>query len=421
MKTFPLTVQQALYIDSLARVRGFVSGRGAGKSTIACYDMIRRAKPGRHYLIAAPTYKMLEDSTYLSFCQVAKQIDCPFVLHKAEFRATLWNGANVLFRSADNPEKLRGPNLSGAILDEASIMSREAYEIVLACLRQGGEMGWLGLCFTPKGRLHFTYEIFHSGSPHTYLVQARTLDNPFLAQEFYETVKSQYSGLRARQELEGEFVDVSGAEWPAEYFAKLEYFDSWPSMDQFTVKTIALDPSKGKGQDKPRQLKPGQDASRHRDYSAFVLLARDKQGKLWIECDADNRRDITTIIRDGIDLFRRFPCDGFGIETNQFASMMLTEFERLSREDKIVMPLYSMVNTENKELRIRRITPYLAQGLFKFRANRGTYQLIEELRAWPESEHDDRADSLEMSIRLAVELWNGKQAQGATTLATRGR
>src|SRR5262245_44564014 len=114
-------------------------------------------------------------------------------------RATLpSSGAEVLFRSADDPEHLRGPNLSGCALDEASLMDRSAYDVMIGRLRQGGG-GFLRAAMTPKGRVHWTYEVFATGRPDTAMVQARSSDNPFLPEGFVERVRRQYTSAQAAQ------------------------------------------------------------------------------------------------------------------------------------------------------------------------------------------------------------------------------
>src|ERR1700733_6988669 len=94
---------QAEFIHSPAVYRGFVGGRGAGKSFIGSYDLIRRAKPGRLYMVVAPTYGVLKDASYRSFIEHAKMLRVIKRINNGDLRALLGNGAEVLFRSADNP------------------------------------------------------------------------------------------------------------------------------------------------------------------------------------------------------------------------------------------------------------------------------------------------------------------------------
>ena len=100
-------------------------------------------------------------------------------------------------------------------------------------------------------------------------------------------------------------------EWPEAYFDETIWFDDWPQ--QLVVKTMALDPSKGSD-------------ARRGDYSALVMLGVDRQGMLYVEADLA-RRPTPQIVADGVELFRRFRPDVFGVEANQFQDLLADEFE----------------------------------------------------------------------------------------------
>lgn len=209
---------QQAFLDSPAVYRGFVGGRGAGKSFVGALDLLLRAKPQRLYGVYAPTYPMLRDSSWRSLLACGRRLKFLREINRSELRVTLGNGAEVLFRSVDDPERARGPNLSGAWLDEASLMAPEAYTIIIACLREGGEQGWLSATFTPKGKLHWTYDVFGTGRPNSALFTARTIDNPFLPAAFAETLRAQYPSQFAAQELDGAFLDPQGTVFRREWF-----------------------------------------------------------------------------------------------------------------------------------------------------------------------------------------------------------
>jgi predicted phage terminase large subunit-like protein len=177
--------------------------------------------------VVAPTYPMLRDATFRTFRALADALGqwLPGGWRRTDFvvecRAGDGRGtAEVLFRSADDPDRLRGPNLSGVWLDEASLTPPEVYEVLLGRLRESGAMGWMTATFTPKGKGHWTYEVFGRGTdnPDAALVHCRTADNPFLAQEFVDVTARQFGGLRALQELEGLFVDPAGAVFRRDWF-----------------------------------------------------------------------------------------------------------------------------------------------------------------------------------------------------------
>jgi len=220
-----LDFHQAQYdfLQSNAIFRAFTGGIGSGKSFAGSYDIIRRAKRDRLYLVMAPTYSMLSDATFRSFKALATDLDLiADIKPSAPPFIKLRTGAEVIFRSADDPEKLRGPNLSGIWMDEASLMMQEAFTIAIGRLREGGEQGWLTATFTPKGRLHWTFETFATGKENTAIFRARTSDNPFLPAEFTPTVRGQYTSTLAAQELEGEFIDSGGMMFKRYWFGMVD-------------------------------------------------------------------------------------------------------------------------------------------------------------------------------------------------------
>lgn len=113
-KTIRLHRAQIEYRKSTALYRGYVGGRGSGKSWVGAYDLIRRAQRDRLYMVGAPTYQMLSDSTFRTFCGIARDLGVLTAdgIRRSPPGATLTTGAEILFRSADDPERFRGPNLS---------------------------------------------------------------------------------------------------------------------------------------------------------------------------------------------------------------------------------------------------------------------------------------------------------------------
>ncbi|MCC6446808.1 MAG: phage terminase large subunit [Armatimonadetes bacterium] len=210
---------QWAFRQSAALYRGFVGGRGAGKSFVGAYDLLRRAKPLRLYGVYAPTYRMLKDATLRTFLSLARHLRFLRSYHKGDMVAVLGNGSEVFFRSVDDPEGARGPNISGAWVDEASLCPAEAFQIIIAALREAGEQGWFAATFTPKGKSHWTYPTLGTGRPDTALFHAKTSDNPFLPPQFYAAVRSQYTSEYAAQELDGQFIELKGNLCQREWFA----------------------------------------------------------------------------------------------------------------------------------------------------------------------------------------------------------
>jgi len=410
-RTIRLHRVQSEFRHSPALFRGFVGGRGSGKSWAGAYDLIRRARPGRTYMVASPTGVLLGDTTFPTFKSIATDLgvwgECKLTPYPSVTLLLEGGEATVRFRTAEDPERMRGPNLSGVWLDETSLMPEAAYTIAIACLREGGRQGWLSATFTPRGPFHWTYEVFAKGRADTAIFHARTGQNPFNPAGFEETLAKQYGPLYARQELGGEFVETEGAEWPAAWFPETLWFHTWPA--DVTFRVMALDPSKGS-------------AARDGDYSAFVTAARDGKGVWWVEADLDNRRPTSQIVADALALASRFeaetggPLDGFGCESDQFQELLADQIRAASRAAGVQLPLYAMrTGGVPKEVRIRRLTPYLSSGLFRFRETPGTRLLAQQLQTFPVGAHDDGCDALEYAMRLAAHLLNGRERRRQAT------
>ncbi len=180
-----------------------------------------------------------------------------------------------------------------------------------------------------------------------------------------------------------------GTEWPDSYFGPRIWFEEWPR--EWLCKTLALDPSKGVD-------------SRHGDFSAFVMLMVGHDGVLYF--DAEMARWNTSQITDvALDVYQRFRPDWFGVEVNQFQQLLADQFLQRAAERRMLLPLCTVENYINKQIRIRRLTPYLAQGRARFKGDSpGARLLVEQLRDFPLADHDDGPDAAEVSVRLANQL-----------------
>ena len=155
---------------------------------------------------------------------------------------------------------------------------------------------------------------------------------------------------------------------------------------------MALDPSKGSD-------------ARRGDYSALVMLGVDRQGMLYVEADLA-RRPTPQIVADGVELFRRFRPDVFGVEANQFQDLLAGEFEAEFRRQGILARGPGRSKTARTSWSASagwaRICP--ARRL-RFKSDSpGTRLLVEQLQEFPIGDHDDGPDAAEMAVRLAAEL-----------------
>jgi predicted phage terminase large subunit-like protein len=376
--TVPLHRTQHEFCHSDALYRGFVGGRGTGKSFVGAYDLLRRAKPGRLYGVYAPTYAMLKDTALRSLLAIGEQLRFIREVNKADMRVTLGNRAEIILRSVDDPERARGPNLSGAWLEEASLMEEEAYSIIIACLREGGEAGWLSATFTPKGRQHWTYRVFGLGSPGAALFHARTIDNPFLPPDFEAAVRAQYTEQFAQQELEGEFIDLQGTLFQRQWFRMVERAPDGLSWTRYW--------------DLAASTKTGG------DYTTSAAVALGSDGTLYIRDMVrgrwewpDAKRIIMTTMLADVSVVH-------GIEE---ALHGLAAVQELAREPSLAHCTVRGITVDKDKF--SRALPWAA------RAERGqvalvrgpwTEEFLAEVIAFPLGVHDDQVDTISGGVQM---------------------
>jgi predicted phage terminase large subunit-like protein len=217
-------------------------------------------------------------------------------------------------------------------------------------------------------------------------------------EDLYTLMQTRVEGGRTafEREKQGSPIDPDVCEWPEIYFADHIWFDEWPS--NLVIRAIALDPSKGRD-------------AQHGDYSAYVLLGFDRDGTVYVEADLA-RRPTPQMVADGVALCRRFRPDGFGVEANQFQELLCYEFAReFKRQGMEYIVPAAIHNTVKKQVRIRRLGPYLSRRQMRFLSRSASTQLlVDQLRDFPAGAHDDGPDALEMALRLAEEVWHGRNS-----------
>lgn len=208
MSDIELSSQQMRFLQCQDRFTAFIGGIGSGKTYAGCVkDLVYAAKPRTLGLVVAPTYPMLQDATLRTFKELAG--DAIIQFNKSDLIMTIRGGGEILFRSADNPDRLRGPNLHWAHMDEGALCPPGTWEIIIGRLRADGKAGPCWITTTPNGRNW----LYHRRSDMT-IFRSRTQDNPYLAGEFIKSLENAYTGEFARQELEGEFISLEGLVYP---------------------------------------------------------------------------------------------------------------------------------------------------------------------------------------------------------------
>lgn len=204
------------------------------------------------------------------------------------------------------------------------------------------------------------------------------------------------------------------SEWDAKLFEDDKFFipdAEWPTQvkiatsatEEFVGGVIAVDPSKGK-------------ESKKGDYSFITYLGRTNARRVLGDCWA-GRVSAEVLIDNIMDMAKKHKPQWIVGETNSFANLILEALtKRLAREGLAHIRVIPVEQRENKDLRIRRLGPIIASGGWKFRLNNYTRLLQQQLRLFPNSQHDDGPDSAELALRYLVQLINSRYNKQTTVL-----
>ncbi len=212
----PLPSQQ-LFHKSEARFKGFSGPIGSGKSQALCHEAIRLAhiNAGRTGLIGAPTYPMLRDATQSALFEILEVNRIPFLLNKSENTVVLKETrSQILFRSMDEYERLRGTNIAWFGLDELTYTHEEAWLRLEGRLRDAKARRLCGFAvWTPKG-YDWVYRRFIDGAGSRYeVIRARAFENRHILQtipDYYDRLRQSYDEKFYLQEVMGEYLNSGG-------------------------------------------------------------------------------------------------------------------------------------------------------------------------------------------------------------------
>ena len=329
-------------------------------------------------MCVSPTYTMLRDSTLSCFLELTRTGNVLRTFNKSDMTATLINGTTVLFRSSDEPDRLRGVNLSWFHLDEGGLCSEDTWKILIARLRLSPGRAWV--TSTPRGFQNWLYEVFvKHATPDYEVIHSRTHDNVFLPENFIERLESNYTSGWRDQELEGLFCELEGALFQRSWFKTVNHAPD--ALQWFRFWDLAA----------------SQKTTADFTSSACVALSKDS-GDVYIRDVIKLKQEWPTIRKLIISTAENEPGVAVGIES---ALHGLVAVQELRREP-------AMVNTELRSIsvhkdKVSRALPLAARaedGKVKLVDGPWIRDFLDELSSFPNGNHDDQVDSASGALAM---------------------
>ncbi|MGI9068557.1 MAG: phage terminase large subunit [Pyrinomonadaceae bacterium] len=384
LKHSTATGPQSRFWSSRAPFRLFVGGAGSGKTRAAVLEILRMPS-GSTGMVVGPTYRMVYDSTLATFFELTRNGGVLRSFNKSDMSAQLVNGTSILFRSADEPDRLRGVNLGWFALDEGALCTLETWLILLARLRESPGRAWV--CTTPRG-FDWLYDTFvKTESPDYDVIRSSTRENLFLPANFVERLQAQYTSQWQRQEIEGEFCELEGSLFKRGWFQIIEHAPEGLRWSRYwdlaaSVKTQA-------------------------DFSASACVAlHTDTGDVYLRDVIKMKEEWPVIRRAIIQTALSEPGVQLGIES---AMHGLAGFQELMREPELAgTSLRSIRVDKDKVSRALPVASRAEAGKLKLVRGNWIADFIDEATSFPHGPHDDQVDSVSGAFQMLTEPKLGK-------------
>jgi phage terminase large subunit-like protein len=282
-------------------------GRGWGKTWVGSNWIIEQAltQPGSVWAVVAPTFRDVRATCFEGPSGIRRNLE-PGVedqWRRNELRLDLINGSIIYGFSADQPERLRGTNLSGAWCDELGSWRYPEtwYEGLIPALRIG-EHPRVVVTTTPRPT-KLVKELYQRRDGTVHVTRAATWENSKnLSATALEEMRARYEGTRlGRQELEGELLeDLEGALWSrADIDAARIKPGDVPDLVRIVV---AIDPAVTSNEES--------------DETGIVVAGDDGKGHGYILADLSMMGTPEQCMRKAVNAYHHYGADCVVAETN---------------------------------------------------------------------------------------------------------
>jgi phage terminase large subunit-like protein len=390
------------------------AGRGFGKTRSGVEWVRENVKRGCKRIAAvASTNSDIErvmvkgESGFLSVCWKGDKTYAGKKMGFPEWsptkRTLTWeNGAQVQFFSAEEPERLRGPQFELAWCDETAAWNKDmdTWSMLQFCMRLGKHPRIM-VTTTPKPT-KLIRQILKD--PKTVVTTGSTFDNSAnLAGTYLKAVKEQYEGTRlGRQELYAEVLEeAQGALWTTAMLDEASVkHEVVPDLSRIVV---ALDPAVT--------------SNAESDMTGIVVAGIDVNGVAYVLGDYTDRLSPQGWASKAIELYHQHQADRIVAEVNQGGDMVKTT---IHGEDETV-PYKAVRASRGKFARAEPISALYERGLVKHVSNppdgSSLNELETQMRTWEPLGSIGSPDRLDALVWAITDLSLNGYSKPKLTLA----
>ena len=346
--------------------------------------------PKTRWAIVAKTYADVRDTCaegVSGIVAVLNRYQAVKTYNRSIGEITLTNGSKIKLFSAEEPDRLRGPQHHGAWCDELAAWDKpDAWDQLQFGMRLG-EHPQIVVTTTPRPTKLIKDLISRET---THITRGSTFENADnLSQSALVELQARYDGTRlGRQELYGEVLDdVEGALWTRSLIedARIRPEDAPP---YFRV-VVAIDPAVTSGESS--------------DETGIIVAGATPDGHYYIIEDATMKGSPEAWMRKAVEMYRKHKCDRVIAETNNGGDMI----EALLRQVDANVPYRKVTASRGKKVRAEPISALSEQK--RLHMVGGFPELEDQLVSW-EPDADKSPDRMDAMVWAVTDLMGGSVA-----------
>ncbi len=305
-------------LESTSRFTLASSGIQAGKTTIGAVWMIQKIQKSKFtgtFLLAAPTYKILNQSTLPKFFEMCGGVSKIGKYKKSDQVIELHGGqGRIYIRSCEDPDYLEGMTITEAIwLDEAGQMSEKVFINIVG--RGAIKQAPILLTTTPYKVNWVFREIikrWQKGDKNYTVVMWKSIDNPVFPKDEWEQRKATMNEADFARRYGGEWRQLSGLVYQdysydkcvitqKQYDPDWEYFVGidWGFTNPTAIVFVGVDPYEGTYYILDEFYQGGKTATEICDHLKDFVVRYPKPIRFYY-CDPAGRDEIATFTLRGI-------------------------------------------------------------------------------------------------------------------------
>lgn len=317
--------------------------------------------------------------------------------NKTEKKVEFANGTLLQFKSADDPQSLRGAGLDILWIDEAAFVpNNEAWNVVSPALSD--KIGLLITTTTPKGRNWFYDEFFKDNSfedDEQFHVEYTSIDNPYFTRKEWEAQRRRMHPVQFAQEFLASFNAMQGIELHGDWLHYYTFGDTDRNDDAIKIplKEGVFEGRKYLGVD------PASSLSDKADHFAMCLIGITRDNSQAFVIDTYKGR---VDFPDQLDLIRewflKYRPEYIGIEANAYQRVLAQQAVRMDG----LPPVVPVISRGKKWERIMAMAPVFKIG--KVRILKEQRDFIEEWVNYDSAlsnPKDDLMDATEIALSAA--------------------